>query len=651
MNICRSFKKLYCLILFLLFLVYQSQPAAAQTTLLAQQNFHKLNDAYRTGNVSAKEYLSNAIKLTSRCWENGVHFKTQELTDLLSLYKELAWSKKEHGAARLDYYNAFINNAHVLGQTGAAMYYADKRSQVSKQNGDPFSLTTDYLKIQIFAEQELYNKVIAIYEADRAYIEALPQQLISGKTEFVEGMNAVSMSSEVIDAYIQTKDTAAVYQTARLAEQISAALKQIYPLSRQSMLGNDFYTILRRYQIALFEGRKSDAGMLLDSMQAVKNGYKDQEAAYVDLTLFQSKIDYFLSQKNQDSVQLYIMKFESLPVLIQNQKAVIDEYKANLYALRGDFYGSSNFLTAALSGERKAKTALMTEMNNLLYAYTEAENSKIELQQSEKVKQQRTLWLVIISIFSTLIVMAIYLTMGYRNRKARSQIKALNAAANMQIIAMEEAKHQAVRAEQQRLGQDLHDGLSSTIAAIRYQLEELAIDTEDIALKKRLNKLQTETASVYEAVRGKSHDWYATADEKQEFVFEQQISLLVDSALPENRYTKTIHIDDHSMINVDTDIRITLLRIIQEGVTNIIKHAKAKNVNILIYRETDKLVLTVSDDGVGMAEQNDKGKQSTMGLESIRRRVGYMNGETKIVSDTKGTEITITIPVAPPKTY
>ena len=86
------------------------------------------------------------------------------------------------------------------------------------------------------------------------------------------------------------------------------------------------------------------------------------------------------------SVQLYIMKFESLPVFNQNQKAMIDEYKANLYAVRGDFYGSSNFLTAALSGKRKAKTALMTEMNNLLYAYTEAENSKIELQQSEKIQ-------------------------------------------------------------------------------------------------------------------------------------------------------------------------------------------------------------------------------------------------------------------------
>ncbi|HWW40336.1 sensor histidine kinase [Pedobacter sp.] len=258
---------------------------------------------------------------------------------------------------------------------------------------------------------------------------------------------------------------------------------------------------------------------------------------------------------------------------------------------------------------------------------------------------QRTLWLIIISFSSAMIVLTIYLMMLRRDRKAKAQIEALNDMATMQIMAMEEAKHQAVKEEQQRLGQDLHDGLSSSIAAIRYQLETLMMDTSDVDLKRKLDMLQKETENAYKAARNKSHEWFSAADEQLEQSFEKQIILLTDNALPDNRYNKNIHIDNSALSGVDMDTRIALLRIIQEAITNIIKHAKAKNVDILIYEEEENLLLTISDDGIGLDEKKpDKGK-STIGLQSIRRRVGYLNGEIKINSNTKGTEIIVSIPL------
>lgn len=250
-----------------------------------------------------------------------------------------------------------------------------------------------------------------------------------------------------------------------------------------------------------------------------------------------------------------------------------------------------------------------------------------------------------ISSAAALIVLSIYLVMLYRSRKAQSQIDALNNATNMQIVSIEEAKHQAVREEQRRLGQDLHDGLSSSIAAIRHQLETLSMDTEDIALKNKLNRLQLATTNAYEAARRKSHEWFSAADGQQELSFEKQVRLLTDHALPDNRYNKDIHIDDKSLVNVDTDTRIALLRIIQEAITNIIKHARAKNVGILVYQEEDSLVLTVSDDGIGLDRKKSVSNKSTMGLDSIRRRIQYMNGELNINSNAGGTELIVSIPL------
>lgn len=411
------------------------------------------------------------------------------------------------------------------------------------------------------------------------------------------------------------------------------------------MFYNDFFRLVTEYYVALFERDHIEVGRVLDSLAALKATYKDQGDYFIDQNLFPWRIDHYLAIKNIDSASFYVEKFESLPLLAKNQQARINEYNAKLQAIRGDLNGSNKYLTAALADERNAKNALMAEMDNLLYAYTQAENTKIDLQKSEAVKEKRTLLLIIISFAAALIVLAIYLVMLNRGRKAKALVAALNDAANMQIIAMEEAKHQAVREEQQRLGQDLHDGLSSSIAAIKYQLEMLSMDTKDIALKSKLDNLQRVTTNAYEAARRKSHEWFKTASEQQEISFEKQIRLLTDNALPDSRYNKTIHIDDNSIVNVDTDTRIALLRIIQEAIINIIKHAKAKNVGILVYEEEDNLILTISDDGIGIDQKNANQKKSGMGLRSIHRRAHYLKGDTNVLSSSEGTEIIVSIPL------
>ncbi|GGG74374.1 hypothetical protein GCM10007415_02320 [Parapedobacter pyrenivorans] len=263
---------------------------------------------------------------------------------------------------------------------------------------------------------------------------------------------------------------------------------------------------------------------------------------------------------------------------------------------------------------------------------------------SEK-NARRALWLIIISAAASIIVLAIYLIMLRRSRKAKEQIETINTAANMQIIAMEEAKHQAVRDEQQRLSQDLHDGLSSSIAGIGHQLEVISMDTDDPALKNKLAQLQTEVAKAYETARNKSHEWFTAADEREEQSFAQRIKLLTDSALPDSRYHKDIHIDDCSVLRVNVDTRITLLRIIQEAITNIIKHARANRVGVLIYEEADNLILIINDNGKGLGQIKSANLKSAMGLQSIRRRTRYLNGEANIQSDSNGTEITVSIPL------
>ncbi|WP_057940520.1 sensor histidine kinase [Algoriphagus resistens] len=259
---------------------------------------------------------------------------------------------------------------------------------------------------------------------------------------------------------------------------------------------------------------------------------------------------------------------------------------------------------------------------------------------------QRTMWIVIISFMAIISLMIIYVIMLRRSRKAKERIELLNNNANLQIIAMEEMKHEAIREEQQRLGQDLHDGLSSSIASIKHQLETLAIDTENSFLKKKLAVLVSDLTNAYDVARNKSHEWFYTDEDQQDQTFEQRIRLLTDVALPDSYYNKVIHIDEHALKHANMDTRIALLRIIQEAITNILKHAKAQKVDILIYEEIDSLILTIKDNGKGLDSKKSTGK-SSIGLQSIKRRVQAMDGEIEIASDSKGTEIAISIPLNP----
>jgi len=629
-------------LLFLFFLLI-SHTTAGQSTTHAIKEFEKLAKAYHTNRISAEKYLDSTYSLTQQWMSEGTEFKTQELVGFLSLYKEIAWGKKEYGRPRVNYYRALVDNAEGFGQTGAAMYYNEKLSQEMAKNGKIRPLLADVFKVKAFNEQGLYDKAISTYKDKKEYITHLPEQLRTKKTDNVNGMYAIDILSVTVGAYIETRDTTAVYQTAILADQIGNILKSKYPINRQHMLYNDFYALIRHHDIALLENKQIKVGMLLDSIQTLATTYKDQPMSFIEIPLYQMKIDHFFILKNLDSVRFYIDKLASLPNFFKSQQPILDEYKAKLKVVQGNFQGGYTSLTSALQHERKAKAVLMAEMDSLLYAYTVAENTKIELLKSEEVKQQRTSWLVLISIAASIFILSIYLVMIFRSRKARKQIEVLNNVANMQIIAMEEAKHQAAREEQQRLGQDLHDGLSSSIAAIRHQLEVLSMDANDIVLKNKLSMLLQETEHAYKAARNKSHEWFRAGDEQQEQSFEKQIKILTDNSLPDSRYNKTVHIDNSALKSVDMDMRIALLRIIQEGITNIIKHAKAKNVEILIYEEEGTLLLTINDDGIGLDEKKVRNGSSTIGLQSIRRRVQSLNGETKINSNANGTEIIVSI--------
>jgi len=95
-------------------------------------------------------------------------------------------------------------------------------------------------------------------------------------------------------------------------------------------------------------------------------------------------------------------------------------------------------------------------------------------------------------------------------------------------------------------------------------------------------------------------------------------------------------------MNIDKNLSTAIFRILQETLTNITRHARAKKVKVSFNKKNDILELIVKDNGIGIKEEEIQSSNS-LGLIGMRERAYYWHGNVKINGvQNKGTTITAT---------
>lgn len=228
-------------------------------------------------------------------------------------------------------------------------------------------------------------------------------------------------------------------------------------------------------------------------------------------------------------------------------------------------------------------------------------------------------------------------------RQAKAAIEKELFGNQGRIADLEEKLKFTKQTEQMRLGMELHDGLAGMLASIKLQLETEYGNTVNGEQKKRISGITRLVESAYQHTRWKSHEWFKAGKESIEQSFSNRISSLVDQSLPAENYVKNVIIDDNALAHVTSHTKIELLRIIQEAVTNVVKHANARKINILVYEEATTLVIHIKDNGKGFDPDR---KNRGIGLSSIKTRVMELKGQLDIITGKQGTELIVEIPVS-----
>ncbi len=197
--------------------------------------------------------------------------------------------------------------------------------------------------------------------------------------------------------------------------------------------------------------------------------------------------------------------------------------------------------------------------------------------------------------------------------------------------------------ERQRLAGELHDNLGSTLATVRMQVENLERNLDKVAQPKTLlAKTHHLINEAYQKVRDISHERNAGV-------------MATDGLIPAiERLAQSVSTQGGLQVSVThfgldgrlrNDIEITIFRIIQELITNIIKHAQATEAGISLTQFENELNILIEDNGKGFKTGNFQ-KSAGMGLGSIERRVEHLEGSLEVDSTPgRGTNIIIDLPL------
>lgn len=180
--------------------------------------------------------------------------------------------------------------------------------------------------------------------------------------------------------------------------------------------------------------------------------------------------------------------------------------------------------------------------------------------------------------------------------------------------------------ERNDLGRELHDNINQILATVKMYLGMARAGRqvkEDLLAKsyEYVEEAMTE-------IRTLSHSLVAPS--LGDIGLKEALETLAENTNMMNGLNIEVVVEDSpSIVNSDKNKDLMLYRIAQEQLNNIIKYAKAEKVTISLYKDEKKLVMSVSDNGVGFdTTQKAKG----IGLQNIRNRVEFYTGKVNIRS-------------------
>jgi len=221
-------------------------------------------------------------------------------------------------------------------------------------------------------------------------------------------------------------------------------------------------------------------------------------------------------------------------------------------------------------------------------------------------------------------------------RESRTQLRRLST----RLLQIQEE-------ERRRIAREIHDELGQTLTALQLDLAWLGqhLDGGPASVPEKVERMSSVVDATLESVQAIARNLRPALIDDLGLVaaLEWQIREFEKRAGIPCRLTV-----EHDEITLDTDRSITVFRLVQEALTNVVRHAGATRVAIALRDDGGRLLVKVRDNGRGI-RRHEMARHDALGLVGMRERVHLFGGRLRIEGRAgRGTLIRAEIPVRDP---
>lgn len=336
--------------------------------------------------------------------------------------------------------------------------------------------------------------------------------------------------------------------------------------------------------------------------------------------------------------------------LVDRKKIYFDYWLSLTYEKNKDFENAYKSLkTSRRSQFSFNQSNHLLAIRDLQIKYESEKKEKENLQL--KIDQEKNRNLLIASVLFIFLggtIATLTIKNSRKKTKVAQQQKELEKQKNITFLKEQEittinAMVNGQEKERKQIAEDLHDNLGSVLATLKLHFENLKINNHQKKIDQDILFGKTEKLidEAYLKVRSIAHAKNAGVIANQGLLI--AIKMMAEKISTADKIKIDV-VDFGLNKRLENTLEITVFRVIQELITNIIKHAEATNATINISFYENNLNIIVEDNGKGFKFKKVDFKKG-MGLSSIKIRIKHLKGTFNIDSTLgKGSSIIINIP-------
>jgi signal transduction histidine kinase len=519
-------------------------------------------------------------------------------------------------------------------EKGAMDIFTNKVARYAQQAGDGLVLGKAYKNIAIvFMNNDQRDRAASYLKQAVEQIENSPKNHPTRLEELTEAYIVAGENYVYLHQYEQAK-TVLDKAKAVLTPHPQSNLYLIYYYAEGA-----YYDNLRQYPAALNSYSKGiDLASRLNAILPLNR-------------LKYAKYETLYNQKDYKNAAFVMEDLLKSPYVFTTDKKIYYKALYTTYTHLGDtkeaFRWAERYITLSDSLYEKKYQNDIIELET---KYKNAENEKkIAALQAEQektlleAKSNRLLNWLLSSASVFLFASAVFSFLFYRNNKKLSVQKEVNLQQKLketeqnQQIQLTKALLDGEEKERKRLATDLHDGLGGLLAGIKINVSRLATNVSPQTEKEELTQVIQQLDISANELRRISRN----------LMPESLLQLGLTAALrdlSDSFSTDTTHVDFQALAIEETiskEKQVNIYRIIQELLTNAVRHAQASEILVQCSQNKQTFFITVEDNGKGF-ETTEKGVPNGIGLSNVKSRVEYLKGKMDVASALhQGTTINI----------